>query len=448
MNKTLLLILVDFLLLNLLALARWETPEERQREERGKAEITPQQTLQQVVEEDLVDVLRVSLEEEASAREELSEELQKTRQSLSEREKAIAERERRLAEAQAELERKAREAEELARRVQDTQSVAAQLSARLAETAEEAARRQARAEQLARELAEKQAAAEQLAARVREIEREKQLIETKARTLETKVQVAETEKAFLRESVETLRVQIDAEREEKLKLQEQTGLLAAGVTQLAESSADLKEEIRSNTPINANTLFDEFLANRLAARFRAERKTLLGRSDRDVEARTILVSDGTNILAVFHAGDTVAEIRELPPDWQAISGTLSAGAASVPIDRLLFIEADPRIAIATLDKETAARFGKKIYMTALEPFKFEQAVIVSGGGKYYGEVEFKLDPQTPGYVKMQSRVFSRMFGEFSPSRGDLVFSKTGEILGVMVNNSYCVLLSSFVPSAE
>ncbi|RME70022.1 MAG: hypothetical protein D6781_07325, partial [Verrucomicrobia bacterium] len=64
------------------------------------------------------------------------------------------------------------------------------------------------------------------------------------------------------------------------------------------------------------------------------------------------------------------------------------------------------------------------------------------------EVEFKLDPQTPGYVKMQSRVFSRMFGEFSPSRGDLVFSKTGEILGVMVNNSYCVLLSSFVPSAE
>ena len=56
---------------------------------------------------------------------------------------------------------------------------------------------------------------------------------------------------------------------------------------------------------------------------------------------------------------------------------------------------------------------------AKSPFKFPEAVLVSRGGKYYGEVEFKLDTRTPSYVKMKTRFMSRLFGEFSPSAGDL-----------------------------
>jgi hypothetical protein len=36
-----------------------------------------------------------------------------------------------------------------------------------------------------------------------------------------------------------------------------------------------------------------------------------------------------------------------------------------------------------------------------------------------------------------------LFGKFNPSTGDLVFSRTGELLGVMVNNTYCVILHDF-----
>ena len=36
-----------------------------------------------------------------------------------------------------------------------------------------------------------------------------------------------------------------------------------------------------------------------------------------------------------------------------------------------------------------------------------------------------------------------LFGKFNPSRGDLVFSKTGELLGVMANSTYCVMLQNF-----
>jgi hypothetical protein len=40
-----------------------------------------------------------------------------------------------------------------------------------------------------------------------------------------------------------------------------------------------------------------------------------------------------------------------------------------------------------------------------------------------------------------------LFGKFNPSRGDLVFSRTGDLLGIMVNNTYCLTLHNFVAAA-
>ena len=71
--------------------------------------------------------------------------------------------------------------------------------------------------------------------------------------------------------------------------------------------------------------------------------------------------------------------------------------------------------------------------------------MISGGGKGYGEVSFKLDPSQPGFVRVDNRFFKRLFGDFAPSRGDLVLSKTGELLGMMVNSDYCAVLKDFTP---
>ena len=88
----------------------------------------------------------------------------------------------------------------------------------------------------------------------------------------------------------------------------------------------------------------------------------------------------------------------------------------------------------------------KVYPTALEPFKFPEAVLVNGGGKGYGEVGFKLDASQPSYVRVDNRFFKRLFGDFAPSRGDLVLSKTGELLGIMVNSDYCAVVNNFLPN--
>jgi len=109
---------------------------------------------------------------------------------------------------------------------------------------------------------------------------------------------------------------------------------------------------------------------------------------------------------------------------------------------MAFIESDPRILVVPVGAEQAKTLGGKIYALAEDPFKFQEAVLVGAKDGYYGEAEFKLDPENPRYVKMEKKAFRKLVGKFSPSKGDLVFSKTGELLGIMVNSSYCAVLRS------
>jgi hypothetical protein len=89
--------------------------------------------------------------------------------------------------------------------------------------------------------------------------------------------------------------------------------------------------------------------------------------------------------------------------------------------------------------------GARVYPLAADPFKFPEAVLIDGGGRGYGEVGFKLEPGETGFVRVDNRLFKRVFGDFAPKRGDLVFAKTGELLGLMVTNDYCALLKDFAP---
>jgi hypothetical protein len=67
---------------------------------------------------------------------------------------------------------------------------------------------------------------------------------------------------------------------------------------------------------------------------------------------------------------------------------------------------------------------------------------------YYGECRFQIDLATPQYIKMDRNFVKGIFGKFNPSRGDLVFNKTGELLGIMANNTYCLMIHNFSPAAS
>lgn len=433
MNKTLLLIICDFLLLNLLALTRWEKAEPP----RAKQPPVPELAANAVTkDQDLVEMMRLSLADEKAARDELAQKLAATDTQLAAREQS-------LAQVQAERAKLAEERNAVASTLSETQRAAAELNQKFTSAAQEATMTKEQLAQLQRELAEKQAEAERqkkdLAAREKALSEARKQVEG----LTLAVVVAEQEKKSLRETADSLKGQVELERTERLKVQEANTQLAQGVGQLAEKSGELTKEIRDNRPINANVLYSEFTANRVTANFAASRRGFLGQSNRAKAADTVLVTDGRQVYALLHIADTVFSLGENGIDWESLTVELAKGGAKQPAGSVQFLQHDPRVVVLPLTAQQASALGAKVYPLAADPFKFPEAVLIDGGGRGYGEVGFKLDPTEPNFVRVDNRLFRRLFGDFAPKRGDLVFAKTGELLGIMVNSDYCALLKNF-----
>lgn len=434
MNKTLLLIICDFLLLNLLALTRWEKAEPP----RSKLPPVPELGANAVTkDQDLVEVMRLSLADERAVRDELA-------QKLSSADAALAAREQTLAMVQAERAKLAQERASVAATLAETQRTASELSQKLGSATQEASMTREQLAQLQRELAEKQAEAERQARALAALERQQSESRRQIEGLTLAVVVAEQEKKNLRENADALRGQIEVERSERLKVQETTTRLAQGVGQLAEKSGELTREIRDSRPINANVLFKDYLDSRVTAAFSASRKGFLGPANRSRDAHAVLVSDGRQVFALLHLADTVFSLGENGIDWESLSVSLGLeGGARLAATQVHFLAQDPRIVALPIEPGQAAALGAKVYPLAVDPFKFPEAVLIDGGGRGYGEVGFKLDPTEPGFVRVDNRLFTRLFGDFSPKRGDLVLAKTGELLGIMVNSDYCAVLKNF-----
>lgn len=434
MNKTLLLIIIDFLFLNLIALTRWEKAEPVRPVEPPVPQVNANNTISSA-NQDMVDVMKQSLADEQAARAQLT-------QSLQSAQSALEQREQNLSQLQSERTR-------LNTTLTETQQKAQTLAQQVTAATQDATMTREQLAALQKELEARRAEMEKqkdaLAARNKDYAEAQQKIQD----LNVAVGVAEREKQLLRETNDTLKTQVEAERQERAKVQETTTQLAQGVGQLAEKSGELSKEIRENTPINANALFSDFLANRVHTNFVASRPVLIGSGERTREAATILVQDGKQVYALVHADDTPFSLGpQAAIDWNRISVNFSKGNFQSSAPEIDFLAIDPRIIAIPVDAAQVTALGSKVYQTALNPFKFPDAVLINHGGKGYGTVAFKLDPAQPGYVRMDTRLFKRLFGDFSPSTGDLVLSQTGELLGIMVNSDYCAIVNNFLPARK
>jgi len=421
MNKTLLLIICDFLLLNLLALTRWEKAEPTRP---AKVPVTQGPASAATKEQDLVEAMRLSLADEQASRRQLGTDL--------------AQREQALAQEQAE---KAR----LSTSLSQTEKEAAALKNRLGEATEDAAATRERLAKLQRELDLKQAEAERQKNQLAALEKAQAEASQRIESLNVAVKVAEKEKDLLVQTTETLKQQVETERAERQKVQETTVQLAQGVGQLAEKSGELTKEIRDNRPINANVLFNDYAANRVTVHLVGEVAPGTPEPYRTSgDTFCIVVSDGLKSFALFHVDETPLAPGDITPDWTKVRIELQKGTAKAEATGFAFHAIDPRILAVPVDAAQVAALGVKVYPLASEPFKFPEAMLVHRGGKGYGETPFKLDQVAPGYVKMDNRFFKRLFGDFSPSRGDIVLSRNGDFLGIMVNSDYCAVISHLV----
>jgi hypothetical protein len=404
--------------------------------------------------EDLGEVMRMALEEEKRTQEKLLAQLASTRQTaeqraalLEERQALLEERAQQLQTTQQKLQAQEQEALRLEqqRLLVQRQFTAAQsniqsLNQALQARSEESmmSREQlAAAEKELRKRAEEAAAFQQQLA---ELAQSNRAVLDEKQQLAVQLKVAEVERRHAEEQAVAMREQVEIERTEKARL-------VAGVQALAGSSGQLAREIRQNRPMAPNTIFSEFLTNRVRAQFIGVRSGLLGEAARNRETKTVLVADGTNTFAICHVEDTPFTFSDPGTDWRELGGALGHTAFQFPLESLSFAFKDPRVVLIPVPPMEVGKLGCKAYPIETDPYKFQGAVLIGASEGYYGECRFQIDLDTPGYLKLDRSFVKGLFGKFNPSRGDLVFSQTGGLLGIMVNNTYCVRIQDFRATA-
>jgi len=185
MNKTLLLIMCDFMLLNLLALTRWEKAEPTHTQLETAAPRSAANA--PAVNADMVELMRVSLEDEKKSREQLAAQLASTQGSLSEREKNLAALQQQKGQLESSL--------------SATQSSAKELEKRFTAATQDAFLSKEQLAKLQRELEEKRAEAERQAAELARAERQNAEARQRIENLNVAVRVAEQEKQLLNQNL-------------------------------------------------------------------------------------------------------------------------------------------------------------------------------------------------------------------------------------------------------
>jgi hypothetical protein len=440
MNRSILIVICDFLLVSLLA---FSTVDINKVSQAGapRALKTDLATNQVTGRQDLGDVMRLALDEERKNRDALLGELAKTRLSVSQRDQQIQNFQSQLQSTEQQAARLQEQETNLLRQAAAAQSNIAALNQQLRATTEESViSREQRAALVAesRKQLEKAGALErQLAA----LQQSNQLMQADRAALSGQLQISEAARRSALDQMSQLQGEVQAQREANARL-------ADGVKALAAKSSELTQEIRDNRPLAPNEIFDQLTTNRLLASFYGLRPGVFGTdSSKYKQTRIVLATDGSNTFALCHVQDTPLTLWSPGTQWEELSGTLARGAAVFSIDAVSFCALDPRVVLIPVPAAEARALGCRIYRLSQDPFKFQDAVVVGTQENYYGECRFQIDLDTPQYVKMDRSSLRGLFGKFNPSSGDLVLSKTGQLLGVMANNNYCLVLRSFVPGA-
>ncbi len=497
MNKTLMLVICDFLLLSMLALARFDPPEEK-----------PVATLDATAssasaEAELISLLEESLESELESRSNLNEDLSETREDLMEKARILAEREAALAETQKDLELTAAEAKALAAekakveeeqrrlaaekakleadrqalankfentrtKLEDANTERVQLAQTLGQLKEESSISKERLSQTEEALIAREVALAQREAELKAAKEETTRLNQEREALNQRLEVAQAERSMLQQSLTKEQQEKEQALAHASRLTENVSELGAGVTQLGEgvsqlgagvsqlgqgvteltqSSETIIEEMDASRPRTMSEIFTRFQNNRATIRFTSLEKPRIGRPEkRSYESKSILISDTTGTYLVTHTADTPFAFFKYPNSILEVALEVSLAEHTFPINQIAYLSTDPRLIYIPLPKTYVQASGIETFDLALQPERWEEAVLVKNDESNFGRSEFRRLTSSPRFLKMERPALGELFADFASSRGDLAFTKNSQFIGVLTDSKHAVVIDSFLAS--
>jgi hypothetical protein len=490
MNKTLMLVICDFLLLSMLAIARFDPPEEAPAATLGAAISSAS------AEAELISLLEESLQSELQSRSSLSENLAESRENLQEKARLLAEREAALQKAQQSLEQKTREAEQLAAGkagveaeklalatektqleterlalAQKFETTRTQLDSanterltltrnagKLREESSVTKQRLSQAEEalIAKEitLAEREAAlkaaqaeALQLTKESEQLSRRLEVAQAERILLDQNLTQEQLEKSQLQQEKAQAFARADRLTENVSELGQGVSLLGKGVTTLTKASEEIKQEMNAARPRTMSEIFTRFQKNRALIRFTSTEKPRRGGPvTRLYESKSILISDTQGDYLVTHSADTPFAFSKDPRSIRAVQLEVTLAGRTFPLSQIAFLSADPRLIFIPLPKQYVDSSGLETFELALQPERWEEVVLIKNDESNFGRTGFRRLTSSDRFLKMDRPALGELFADFASSRGDLAFSKNSQFIGVLSDNNHAVVIDAFLAS--
>lgn len=474
MSRAMLLVICDFLLLSLLALAKFELPgDEEQAQEAEVAKETVED--RQEAQADMLALLQESLAAEQADREALLEQLAETQTALQEKSQVIrkteealaaeAEQARRLSEQKRNLEDLKRQLESerdrLAAEKSRAESEAMELNAAIEKTREELLKAERERSQLTSSMTNVKSENAAMQERVRALqealneklerlnsaeERAEKLAEARRKaeaekaTLETELKIKQTEVKVLEEDVAAAKLRLERERAERKAITATASQLAEGVSSLATSNREISTQIESLREISPNEVFTRYRAARFSVTFTGPSGDLISR------VRSVFVSAKDQVYGLLPSAATPLNLRGNYSLPSALSANLEANGQSFPISDMGVLASDPRVIVFRVSNDLPERLELPVFPLTPEPFRWDSAILINASETYYGDVPFRVHPDSAQHLVVERASFINrlLSGErFSPNETDFVFTKSGAFMGVLVTNDDVAMIDDF-----
>jgi hypothetical protein len=468
MNKTLLLIICDFLLLSMLALARFDLPDPEP--------IVSTSTAANSEERELLELLELSLQSELASRERLSEDLTETRSTLAERERLLAEREAALQQAQREAEalsqaitreeaerqraereraRLEEESKQLSenfqqtrQRLEVTEDERIQLTRELGTVQENAAVAQERLRQAQEALRQREKELSQRGEQLDRLAAERERLANERELAIRDLEVTRAERGLLVERLAVEQTEREVLRIEKERMLTQTERLTEGVSTLAESSENIRQEIERSRPQTMSAVYSKFEGNQVEIELFTRNRGLLGEITRTTTLGSSLVTDGRETFVIFHAADSPLNLSSNPERLLEVTARIRIGNTSFNAREIGFHTVDPRILFTPIPANILQKEEKSAFLISDDPNRFEEAILIQRNGRNFGRTAFRRITASERFLRMDRPLFGELFTDFSASRGDWVFSKNGEFIGLMVTRQHASVVEAFVAAGS
>jgi uncharacterized protein YoxC len=499
MNKTLMLVICDFLLLSMLALARFDPPEE------SPEAVLDVTTASATAEAELISLLEESLQSELETRSTLSEDLTETRQDLEEQARNLAEREAALSATQKNLEAKVAEAAQLAEakatieaeqaklakekalveaerqtlaqrfestrtELENAKTERIELAQTLGQLKEESSVSKERLTQAEKDLIAREVALAQREAELQAAKEEARRLNQEREALNQQLKVAQAERSLLAQNLTKEKLEKEQALAHATRLTENVSELGAGVTQLGQgvsqlgqgvsqlgqgvteltqSSEEIINEMDASRPRTMSEIFTRFQNNRATMHFTSTEKPRIGSArTQTYESKSIVIEDSDgNYYLVTHTADTPFAFSKRENSVLAVSMDISIGNRTFPVSQIGFLSTDPRLIFVPLPKQIVQTSGIETFQLALQPERWEEAVLVKNDESNFGRTGFRRLTSSDRFLKMDRPALGELFSDFASSRGDLAFTKNNQFIGVLTDSNHAVVINAFLASA-